>query len=169
MAMNSRGPEPAPGQKQTISSVDAQTLAYYQTAGQKLAHRYEGVGSSVAEYFHVAFPTGSRVLDVGAGSGRDLAALRAAGYESYGVEPSAQLREAAVLHHPELAQRLVEAALPDMTTQEALESAAVASLGGRFTLDQWAVRPNCAPHHTASAVAPVGGGSPPRPVELARG
>ena len=56
--------------------------------------------------------------------------------------------------------------LPDMTTGEALESAAVASLGGRFTLDTWAVRPTCSPHHTASAVALVGGGSPPRPGEI---
>ena len=64
-----------------------------------------------------------------------------------------------------LAQRFA-GLLPAMTTQEALESAAVASLGGRFTLDQWAQRPTCAPHHTASAVALVGGGSPPRPGEI---
>ena len=64
-----------------------------------------------------------------------------------------------------LAQRFA-GLLPDMTTQEALESAAVASLAGRFTLDGWAARPTCAPHHTASAVALVGGGSPPRPGEI---
>ena len=64
-----------------------------------------------------------------------------------------------------LAQRFA-GLLPDMTTEEALESAAVASLSGRFTLDSWAVRPTCAPHHTASAVALVGGGSPPRPGEI---
>jgi len=64
-----------------------------------------------------------------------------------------------------LAQRFA-GLLPAMTTEEALESAAVASLGGRFSLDQWAVRPTCAPHHTASAVALVGGGSPPRPGEI---
>jgi magnesium chelatase family protein len=64
-----------------------------------------------------------------------------------------------------LAQRFA-GLLPDMTTEEALESAAVASLGGRFSLDNWAVRPTCAPHHTASAVALVGGGSPPRPGEI---
>jgi magnesium chelatase family protein len=64
-----------------------------------------------------------------------------------------------------LAQRFA-GLLPAMTTAEALESAAVASLGGRFTLDQWAVRPTCSPHHTASAVALVGGGSPPRPGEI---
>jgi magnesium chelatase family protein len=64
-----------------------------------------------------------------------------------------------------LAQRFA-GLLPAMTTEEALESAAVASLGGRFSLDKWALRPTCAPHHTASAVALVGGGSPPRPGEI---
>ena len=64
-----------------------------------------------------------------------------------------------------LAQRFA-GLLPAMTTDEALETAAVASLGGRFTLEHWAVRPTCAPHHTASAVALVGGGSPPRPGEI---
>jgi magnesium chelatase family protein len=41
---------------------------------------------------------------------------------------------------------------------EALESAAVASLAGRFTAARWAQRPTSQPHHTASAVALVGGG-----------
>jgi magnesium chelatase family protein len=64
-----------------------------------------------------------------------------------------------------LAQRFA-GLLPEMSVDEALESAAVASLSGRFTLDQWRVRPTLAPHHSASAVALVGGGSPPRPGEI---
>ncbi|HSV54553.1 MAG TPA: magnesium chelatase domain-containing protein, partial [Burkholderiaceae bacterium] len=36
--------------------------------------------------------------------------------------------------------------LPPMTVDEALQSAAVASLGGRFSLAQWALRPTCTPH-----------------------
>lgn len=64
-----------------------------------------------------------------------------------------------------LAQRFA-GLLPAMTTDEALQSAAVASLGGRFALTRWAQRPTCSPHHTASAVALVGGGSPPRPGEI---
>ncbi|MDY0107012.1 MAG: YifB family Mg chelatase-like AAA ATPase [Giesbergeria sp.] len=64
-----------------------------------------------------------------------------------------------------LAQRFA-GVLPDMSVDEALESAAVASLAGRFALERWAVRPTCSPHHTASAVALVGGGSPPRPGEI---
>ncbi len=56
--------------------------------------------------------------------------------------------------------------LPPMTATEAEESAAVASLAGRFSVDTWRVRPYRAPHHTASAAALVGGGSVPRPREI---
>ena len=56
--------------------------------------------------------------------------------------------------------------LPAMTVEEALESAAIASLAGRFSPDTWGQRPTGTPHHTASAVALVGGGSPPRPGEI---
>ena len=64
-----------------------------------------------------------------------------------------------------LAQRFA-GLLPPMEVREALESAALASLGGRFSLERWALRPTCSPHHSASAVALVGGGSPPRPGEI---
>lgn len=56
--------------------------------------------------------------------------------------------------------------LPSMTEQEALESAAVQSLTGRFSIDQWRQRPFRSPHHTSSGVALVGGGSTPRPGEI---
>lgn len=64
-----------------------------------------------------------------------------------------------------LAQRFA-GLLPPMDVQEALESAAIGSLAGQFRLEQWWTRPTRAPHHTASAVALVGGGSPPRPGEI---
>jgi len=64
-----------------------------------------------------------------------------------------------------LAQRL-SGLLPEMTEPEALESAAIASLAGRFAPDRWRSRPFRAPHHTASGVALVGGGGVPRPGEI---
>src|SRR4051794_12465901 len=64
-----------------------------------------------------------------------------------------------------LAQRFA-GLLPAMSVDEALESAAVASLADRFNIAQWAQRRTCAPHHSSSAVALVGGGSPPRPGEI---
>ena len=64
-----------------------------------------------------------------------------------------------------LAQRFA-GLLPPMTVSEALQSAAIASLAGQFAIERWGRRPTCSPHHTASAVALVGGGSPPRPGEI---
>ena len=63
-----------------------------------------------------------------------------------------------------LAQRLV-GLLPPLTHEEALESAAIQSVAGMFSTGRWCERVFRAPHHTASAVALVGGGSPPRPGE----
>jgi len=65
-----------------------------------------------------------------------------------------------------LAQRL-PAILPEMTEDEALETAAVRSLAGRgFRVEEWRRRPFRSPHHTASAMALVGGGERPRPGEI---
>lgn len=63
--------------------------------------------------------------------------------------------------------RCMPGILPSMTEQEALESAAMQSLAnGSFDLVNWKRRPFRAPHHTASAVALVGGSSIPRPGEI---
>jgi len=57
--------------------------------------------------------------------------------------------------------------LPPMTEEEALESAAIQSVGSNgFDVRNWKRRPFRAPHHTASGVALVGGGSLPRPGEI---
>jgi magnesium chelatase family protein len=56
--------------------------------------------------------------------------------------------------------------LPPMSEQEALECAIVHSARSNFDRANWRVRPFRAPHHTASAVALVGGGSQPRPGEI---
>jgi len=64
-----------------------------------------------------------------------------------------------------LAQRFT-GLLPPLEAEEALESAAIESLAGPYNPAHWGLRPTRAPHHTASAVALVGGGSPPRPGEI---
>ena len=64
-----------------------------------------------------------------------------------------------------LAQRL-SGLLPPMSDNEALASAAIASLAGAFDPARWMVRPFRAPHHSATSAALVGGGSPPRPGEI---
>jgi magnesium chelatase family protein len=65
-----------------------------------------------------------------------------------------------------LAERL-PGIMPPMTEAEALESAAVASISSAgFEPSRWKQRPFRSPHHTASGVALVGGGSHPRPGEI---
>jgi magnesium chelatase family protein len=65
-----------------------------------------------------------------------------------------------------LAQRL-PGILPPMSEAEAIDSAAMQSIGSRgFDAARWRQRPYRSPHHTASAVALVGGGGVPRPGEV---
>ncbi len=64
-----------------------------------------------------------------------------------------------------LAQRLA-GLLPPLELSQALETAAMASLARQFSPADWAQRPTRSPHHSASCVALVGGGSPPRPGEI---
>jgi magnesium chelatase family protein len=57
--------------------------------------------------------------------------------------------------------------LPSMTEKEALESASIQSISFQgFQLKNWKRRIFRAPHHTASGVALVGGGSYPQPGEI---
>jgi len=65
-----------------------------------------------------------------------------------------------------LASRL-PSILPPMTEDEALEVAAIASISQQgFDYKLWRQRPFRAPHHTASGIALVGGGSTPKPGEI---
>jgi magnesium chelatase family protein len=65
-----------------------------------------------------------------------------------------------------LASRL-PSILPTLGDHEALETAAIASVSGSgFNANDWKRIPFRAPHHSASSVALVGGGRPPRPGEI---
>lgn len=105
-------------------------------------------------------------------AGPDLADVRGQGRARRALEIAAAGEHSLLLIGPPgcgksmLAQRL-PAILPPMGDDEALESAAVASLGGRgFRPEEWRRRPFRSPHHTASAIALVGGGAQPRPGEI---
>jgi magnesium chelatase family protein len=57
--------------------------------------------------------------------------------------------------------------LPPMSTAQALESASINSISHQgFDVQRWKQRPFRSPHHTASGVALVGGGSKPSPGEI---
>ena len=65
-----------------------------------------------------------------------------------------------------LAERL-PGLLPPMNEEEAIATAMIQSVSARgFRVENWKQRPVRAPHHSASSVALVGGGSVPRPGEV---
>jgi len=65
-----------------------------------------------------------------------------------------------------LASRL-PSILPPLSDEEAVEVLSIQSISHQsFDLSNWYQRPFRAPHHTASAVALVGGGSKPKPGEI---
>ena len=65
-----------------------------------------------------------------------------------------------------LARRL-SGLMPPLTESQSLAAAAIRSVSAHRGDDvAWGQRPFRSPHHTASAVALVGGGSPPRPGEI---
>ncbi len=96
------------------SPQDVRTAAFYRESAPALAERYESVAPRLAERLASLLRPGARVLDVGAGSGRDRARLLTLGLDAYGAEPSLALRAEAVRRHPELAGRIADARLPHL-------------------------------------------------------
>ncbi|ENO88054.1 YifB family Mg chelatase-like AAA ATPase [Thauera linaloolentis] len=116
-------------------------------------------------------PQPAGVLSAGLASGPDLAEVRGQLQARRALEVAAAGAHSLLLFGPPgtgksmLAQRL-PGLLPPMSEAEALETAAVCSLEGRFDAARWAQRPFRGPHHSASAAALVGGGATPRPGEI---
>lgn len=58
--------------------------------------------------------------------------------------------------------------LPQLSVEEAVDVAAIASAAGEFRGELTRIPPYSAPHHTASAIALIGGGTYPRPGAVSR-
>jgi len=93
--------------------MDQTTVSFYSNNAATVAARYDSVKSSLADHFSVAFQTKSKLLDIGFGSGRDLAVLVKSGHDCYGLDPSAEMIDVASELHPELTGKLSQGALPD--------------------------------------------------------
>ncbi|MEN8207040.1 MAG: YifB family Mg chelatase-like AAA ATPase [Pseudomonadota bacterium] len=102
----------------------------------------------------------------------DLADVRGQHYARRALEIAAAGNHSLLMLGPPgtgkslLASRL-PGILPEMNEAEALEAAALTSISGiPIDVQRWKRRTFRAPHHTASAVSLVGGGSNPRPGEI---
>ena len=94
--------------------MDISTLDYYSGHANEVAQRYEAAQSSLGNRFAAAFSPGGRILDIGCGSGRDLAELGRQGFQPYGVDGTPEFVQLAQEFHPELQGRIVQGLLPDL-------------------------------------------------------
>lgn len=92
--------------------MDTGTDLFYGTYAEQLRARPESPRSAMMAFAERFFRPGEIILDVGAGSGRDTAALRALGVEAVGVEPNEAMRARAMASHPDLADQLRPGGLP---------------------------------------------------------
>ena len=109
----------------------------------------------------------SEVLDIA-----DMADIRGQHHARRALEIAAAGRHNLIMVGPPgtgksmLASRL-PGILPPLSDEQALESASVQSISHQgFNVRNWKQRPFRSPHHTASGVALVGGGSHPSPGEI---
>ena len=95
--------------------VDSQTINFYRKNAAEVARRYEQVASPIAGHAARVFSGGGRVLDVGCGSGRDLAFLLEQGYDAFGIDAAPELVELAQDLHPSLKGRISHGCLPGLS------------------------------------------------------
>lgn len=97
-------------QKNAWNTYDVACNEYFKTYE---SFTFESVHSDFLKFLPAP---GAMCLDVGAGSGRDAAALAQRGYEVIAVEPSNGLRKLAQTHHPHPHIKWVADTLPYLTT-----------------------------------------------------
>ena len=93
--------------------MDSRTIAYYRANAEEVAKRYESAQGVLAGRFATAFTPGGKVLDIGLGSGRDMAELMRQGFEPYGIDGTPELITQAQLTHPQLKDRMAFGVLPE--------------------------------------------------------
>jgi 2-polyprenyl-3-methyl-5-hydroxy-6-metoxy-1,4-benzoquinol methylase len=109
-----------PGEPSAVGQPSAGVQPYYAQNAGSLGQRY---GSVTFEEVHGGVldmlpPAPARVLDVGAGTGRDAAALARRGYQVVAAEPVRELREIAQSLYPGENVRWVEESLPQLSRLE---------------------------------------------------
>ena len=92
--------------------MDETTIDAYNQGSAEIAGSYRLVSPPLQEAVRQHLPNPVKVLDVGCGSGRDMAWLQDQGHDVHGIEPSQGMRAEALSSYPQLAGRISEEALP---------------------------------------------------------
>ncbi len=94
--------------------MDEQTISYYSREAKNISDKYNSVSSGIRQFIPTTFVKGMKILDIGCGSGRDMANLIEDGYDAYGVDASPEMVQYAQKRHPELKGKIEEAMLPNL-------------------------------------------------------
>ena len=101
--------------KKSESFADFKTAHYYSTKTAYLAEQYGTASPGYTRYYKNKAGDKPKLLDIGCGSGRDLAEFQAAGFEVTGADVSGEMLEQAALKYPTIAENLVNTGLPGLT------------------------------------------------------
>lgn len=93
---------------------DDRTSSYYSSKSTRLAAKYSKSDDIFSNLFVKYLATGSKFLDIGCGSGRDLANLNRYGFSVTGADSSEEMISAAISKYPELSGKIILTGLPNL-------------------------------------------------------
>ena len=93
---------------------DDRTSSYYSSKAKVFASKYSQADDLFSKLFVKYLSPASKILDIGCGSGRDLANLNRSGFSISGADSSDNMISVAVGKYPELAGKIVLSGLPDL-------------------------------------------------------
>ncbi len=93
---------------------DDRTSNYYSSKADALANKYSKADDLFSKLFVKYLSKGSRILDIGCGTGRDLANLNRSGFTIRGADSSEDMISVAVNKYPELNGKISLSGLPNL-------------------------------------------------------
>ena len=100
--------------KNTDSFVDYKTAHYYSTKAASLAEQCGNASPGYTRYTANNSKNKPKLLDIGCGSGRDLAEFQAAGFQVTGTDVSEEMLRQAAIKYPSINDSLFNTGLPSL-------------------------------------------------------